>query len=169
MDANQLTQDLNAARDAEFGPDQDHEQFPSSYFDYNVFVTAPDGQTTKRAPRYCATDKGAAEISNVLSSCGRAHMACQVYHAPAMHLAGGWSDNKEVPWLRFAKDTDDQVNGPYTGPGINCGLMLDYFNHGIPGVKALNSCQLEVLDAYVEAGLIEADSYDRGTIMAQTS
>lgn len=167
MDANQLSQNVTEARDAEFGPDQTTEQFPSKYFDYGVFVTAPNGATTPRAPRYCATDRGAAELSNVLSSCGRQYMACQIYKSPAMNMEGGWVDNKNVPWCRFALVTDDQKNGPYTGPTINTGLLLDYFNHGFPANRALNSCQLEILDAYAAAGLIPADSYDRNAIMVQ--
>ena len=177
MKADQLAQEIQEARIEEFGEDQGTERFPAKYFNSGVYVTAPDGRTTPRNPRYCATDFGAAEIANVLSASGRAHLMCSSGEKrPAMPgwsetNTGAWKDSETVPYLRFRVDvgkTQDPESGPYTGPLVNAALLLDYFNHGYPASRALNSCQLEVWDQFAAAGLIEELSEEeRNAIMAQ--
>lgn len=166
MDATELTQLVTDARNAQFPGEQTTEQFPSVFFNYDVNSIAPNGQKTSRAPRYCATNYGAARISDVLTASGRG-MACSVFLAPAIPMAGAFIDDQPVPWCQFQKDGDPDF-GPFTGVKINAGLLLDYFNHGYPPNRALNSCQLEWSDAMAAAGLmLELSQDQRNAIMAQ--
>jgi hypothetical protein len=141
-----LTDNLNQARLDQFGPDQPAEEFPDKYFLKDVFTIAPDGQTTQRAPRYCATDEGAQELvalftDNPVESAS----APIIVYGNAINFAGlqfGWKDNKDVPYLKF-------VAGPSTAI-VNGGLLLDYFNHGFPANVAMDGAVNEVQGGFTQ-------------------
>ena len=62
-----LTQLVTDARTKEFGDDTGTEQFPSQFFNHSVTVAAPNGQTTPRNPRFCATNFGARRLAEALN------------------------------------------------------------------------------------------------------
>lgn len=146
----QFSQNIQDAVKAEFPDWQpgNPQVFPSAFFRSDITVTAPDGQTEQRSPSLCATDAGTAQLMEVLNGSGRETLAVKgLKSLPAVKLEGGWSDSDNVPWLIFggtSKEKQVVVNG---------GTLENYFNHGWPGSRALNSCELEVLDALAEAGL----------------
>lgn len=167
MDALELCQLVTSARETQFGTDITTEQWPAEFFRYDVVTTAPNGQTTPRAPKYCATNEGGAYINNTLNASGRVPLSTVIL-APAIALAGGFSDSDNVPWLQFQTPIENGTTS-FSGPTINAGLLLDYFNHANSPVsdslaaRALNSCQLEYSDA---AGIPLTDD-QRNAIMAQ--
>jgi hypothetical protein len=167
MDSAKLTEEMGEACEEEFGPPNGTEQWPSKYFRYDVTVTAPDGSTTPRAPKYCATDHGGVSIERVLLN-DLPQYPCKLRRYPPMQITGGWSDSDVVPWAAFEEESSP--DGSYTKMvvGVNCGLLLDYFNHGWPPSRARNSCELEIYDAYVAAGMKPPLTEDqRQAIMAQ--
>lgn len=145
INAAQLSASMQAAVLEQFGPDQSTEKFPSKYFNYGVFVIAPDGTPTQRAPKYCATTLGASEIAQIFapSSPENGGTPCTaVVLGNAVNFSGllsGWSDTELVPYLAFGAEK--------AGPYVNCGLLLDYFNHGWSPAKALEYAQAEVKGA----------------------
>ena len=167
MTSKELTDKINAARLAEFGPDITSERFPAAYFRSDVVTYAPDGTPTPRAPRYCATYSGAGELQSVVRDDLGIFVA--MTELPAMELLGGWSDSENVPWLIF-EYVDDPANPgqKMIGVKVNAGNLLDYYNHGYPPNRARNSCELEIYDAYVAAGLKpELSASERQAIMAK--
>ena len=155
--AQELTDALTTARNAEYG--NGVYGFPSQFFNLNVWVTQPGGTTVQRSPRYCATQYGAEQVAEVLSGRG---LVAKLVQAPAMgyEAKGGFSDSEQVPYLVFA--------GDYEGAKVNAAILLDCFNHGIPGVKGLNNAQLEVFRVAAEAAGREVAQTEVEAILAQT-
>jgi hypothetical protein len=147
--ADQLAQEVTEARVAEFGDDTGIGQFPSRFFSHDVTVKAPNGQVTPRNPQYCATNYGAAAIARVMLDAG---MPCSLVLANAINGEAVFADSEPVPFCRFKNSADAQA-GPYTGPNVNAGLMLAYFNHGNSGDVSLSRAQQEALEVFGEAGL----------------
>src|SRR6185369_6618038 len=105
-----LTQLVTDARTKEFGDDTGTEQFPSQFFNHSVTVAAPNGQTTPRNPRFCATNFGARRLAEALNQYNDPRLQCtDSILKPAQDLQGGWSDSEYVPWLQF------RVSGLHTG------------------------------------------------------
>ena len=52
-------------------------------------------------------------------------------------LLSGWSDTQLVPWLEF-KDAAGQL------AHVNAGILLDYFNDGIPAGIAMHNAVSEI-------------------------
>jgi len=166
MNADELSQLVQDARIAQFGPDDGTERFPDSLFNSGVVVVAPNGQKSWRSPRDCATNYGAARISDVLTSDNMMAFPCTLILDWVLQQSGGFHDSEPVPYCIFSKDR--LPDGPFDGPRINAGILLDYFNHGIPSNKARNGCQLEVMDAFAAAGLIDPlTDEQRQAVMAQ--
>lgn len=131
MTAQQLTDDLKASGIAEFGLDasQAAQTFPSKYFDHSVTISAPDGSIYPRDPGHCATDFGAQVIASVFGLDTSALTLANAGNAAG--LLDGWSESKLVPYLVFH------------GKTVNCGLLLQYFNHGYPPPFAMASANME--------------------------
>lgn len=150
--ANELADAITAARELHFDGNY---AFPPEYFDTTVVVNQPDGSTTPRNPRYCATDLGADKLVGVLVEAGIPAKK-SVGHAlgwefvpthkdddgndvpndaadPKAYGLGGFSDSKLVPYIDL-------------GDGLvsNAGLMLDYFNHGLNGEAAVRNLLADI-------------------------
>jgi hypothetical protein len=144
MTPQELSDAINAATTEEFGPGPwDTEKFPMAYFNYGVFTIAPNGQTTQRAPKYCATALGASQIASLFVGQPGPIQFNGIVLAEAMVFTGlvaGWSDNQLVPWLEFVQGTGKKM----TTGHVNAGVLLDYFNHGLPAATAMNNVVAEV-------------------------
>ncbi len=127
MTPQQLSDDLRAASLAEFG-DTGVSMYPSTYFNHDVKVIAPNGSTTPRAPKYCATPFSATQLAGIFKP-----QAIVLGNAANFTgLLQSWSDSELVPYLQFK-------NGV-----VNAGLLLDYFNHGFPIGQVMESCLAEI-------------------------
>lgn len=144
MTPQELSDNMKKARDEQFGPEQPAEEFPDMYFRKDVYTTAPNGQTTQRAPKNCATYLGASQLSQLFTDnpVGSLRLDGIVYGNAVVFtgLTFGWHDNIDVPYLQF-------ISGPIKKQ-INCGLILDYFNHGFPPAIAMEGAVNEVQGAF---------------------
>jgi hypothetical protein len=144
MTAKELCDNLGAAKLAQFGPgDEPAEVFPSLYFNYGVFSIDPQGGKTQRAPKYCATNLGATELSNLLGPSRIVLGNAMVFAG----LGGSFSDTEAVPWIIV-------IDGTKESTPINAGVLLDYFNHAsypctqMEADQALGKAQFEVKGAF---------------------
>ena len=141
MTPQELSDAINAATVAEFGPGPwDSEKFPQAYFNYSVFAVAPNGAQTQRAPKYCATMLGASQLASLFIGQSNPIKFSDIVLAEAMVFTGllsGWSDTQLVPWLEF-EDAAGQL------AHVNAGILLDYFNHGIPAGIAMRNAVSEI-------------------------
>lgn len=148
MNAQQLTDAITTARQDHFG---DNFGYPPEFFDDGVTVTEEITKTVAvRSPMYCATSDGGQQISDVIS--GALGFSNQIVLRPALFF-GGWTqlnmhgffDNKEVPYLLFKSQGDSDT---FTGPQVNAGILLQYFNHGSPAARALDAVAMEIMAAF---------------------
>jgi len=141
MTPQELSDKIKESTIAEFGPGPwDTEKFPMAYFNYGVFVLAPNGVSTQRAPKYCATALGASQVASLFVGQSGPIQFNGIILAEAMVFTGllsGWSDNQLVPWLEFVQQNGKKGH-------VNAGVLLDYFNHGLPGDTAMRNAVAEV-------------------------
>lgn len=126
---------------------------PDSVFRKNVFVKFPDGRTSQKSPSICATPSAAEAISSVLAEAGSPNSVLYDGFADSPYkplfttndkgeevlntMGGGIAQVDEdgdptgVPYLLFPVQPKAE-DGKFPGPVINAGILLSYFNHGVP-------------------------------------
>ena len=76
-------------------------------FNFNVFVTAPDGSRNRVNPEQCLLPDSAFQLANIL---GEAGYPCAIVSGPAEGgfldvFKGGFAITSTVPWFQFAGDS----------------------------------------------------------------
>ena len=172
---------VDAARADEF-PNWEQGQpqvFPARFFQHDVAIVAPNGQITYRAAEYCATNLGAGLISQVIREegpvrypdLGASSYKAQIVFGSAQMAAGDdqvhYHDSEQVPYLQFFKTGDNEHDGPYTGPKIMAGTLLDYANQNSSSPKFINGAISDVVRAFIDAGLYPASSFNQDELFRQ--
>jgi len=147
-----LVNDLRQAGINEFG-DVGSETFPTAYFNSKVEILGPNKTINIkefRAAKFCATNYGAARLSEAFNAAGTGYTAIGSKLENAENEAGmqfGWVDSEPVPWLIFQDDDD------LTTVNVNAGTMLDLINHGRPARNTIADLINEVEKGFMNAAM----------------
>ncbi len=167
MKADQLKDDIEASRSGDEGS-ADY-LYPSKFFRHDVKVIAPGGKETSCHPRYCASDAATSELAAVLSE-ERGFNCTPLFGGgpPNVNPIGaGWTYTDTVGWLKFTLVAGDpRKKVEEVAMLLNAGLVLDYFNHGIPALNALNNAEAEIRWDLFNGGYVP-DAPDIKAILAQ--
>lgn len=170
MKADQLVTDIEASRTGEEGAADN--LYPSKFFRHDVVVIAPNGgKQTPCHPRYCASDSATSELAAVLSE-ERGFNCTPLFGGgpPNVNpLGGGWAYSDKVGWIKITLVAGDPRAKPPVAEVamlLNAGLVLDYFNHGIPSRNALNNAEAEIRMDLFYQGFVP-DAPDIQAILAQ--
>lgn len=148
MKADQLVSAIEDNRDG-------NEQSPNHYFPPDFFrhdVTVNRGAiSTPVNPRYCATDKGTAMLSAVITE--ELGFSC-------MPLDGGGPPNSRgftptFGWTYSGNVGFIRITMPGGTLDLDAGMVLDNFVHGYPPAYALHRANLELLWDLFEKGLVD--------------
>ncbi len=170
MKASQLKDDIEAARSTEEGTAEN--LYPSRFFRHDVRVIAPTGQSTPCHPRYCASDEAMIELAAVLTE-ERGFNASPLFGGGPPNtnpIGGNWKYSDNVGWLKITLQPANfklQPPAEEVAMKLNGGLVLDYFNHGIPAIHALNNAEAEIRWELFNQGFTK-DAPDIAAILAQT-